>query len=115
MYLRAFSQVTKYYLFRGRRIAMRRNHVLFFLAADQLGTTSVVLDAAGSVVDESRQYPYGTERWPVDGTFPTESRFTGQPLDASSGLYHMGARWYDQLLGRWISTDSVVPNCHGQW
>jgi len=109
VYLRAFSQVTKYYTFGGQRIAMRRDHVLSFLAGDHLGTTSVVLDAAGSVVDESRHYPYGTERWPQDGTFPTEYRFTGQLLDASLGLYRMGARWYDSYAGRFVSSDTMTP------
>ena len=109
VYLRAFSQVTKYYTFGGRPIAMRRDHILFFLAGDHLGTVSVVLDAAGNVVDESRHYPYGTERWALDGTFPTDYRFTGQLLDSSLGLYQMGARWYDPMLGRWLSADTVVP------
>jgi RHS repeat-associated protein len=89
---------------------MRHDHILVFLATDHLGTVSVVLDAAGNVVDESRHYPYGQERWPEGGTFPTDYRFTGQRLDASSGLYHMGARWYDGSLGRWLSADSIVPN-----
>gem|GEM_PF-2371030 len=34
VYLRAFSQVTKYYAFGGQRIAMRRDHVLFFPATE---------------------------------------------------------------------------------
>ncbi len=110
VYLRAFSQVTKYYTFGGQRIAMRRDHVLYFLAADHLGTVSVVLDAAGNKVDEIRHYPYGTERWPVDGTFPTEYRFTGQLLDGYTSLYFMGARQYDPQLGRWISPDTMVPD-----
>jgi len=109
VYLRAFSQVTKYYAFGGQRIAMRRDHILFFLAADHLGTVSMVLDAAGNVVDESRHYPYGTERWALDGAFPTDYRFTGQLLDSSLGLYHMGARQYDPMLGRWLSADTLVP------
>ncbi len=109
-YLRVCSQITKYYTFGGRRIAMRRDHILFFLATDHLGTTSVVLDAAGNVVDESRHYPYGTERWPVDSAFPTDYRFTGRMLDDNIDLYFMGARQYDPALGRWISPDSIVPD-----
>ncbi|HNS52883.1 MAG TPA: RHS repeat-associated core domain-containing protein, partial [Anaerolineae bacterium] len=66
--------------------------------------------AAGSKVDESRHYPYGTERSPVDATFPTDYRFTGQLLDSSLGLYHMGARWYDQSVGRWVSPDTIMPD-----
>jgi len=110
MYLRTFVQVTKYYAFGGQRIAMRRDGGLFFLAADHLGTVSMVLDAAGSKVDESRHYPYGTERWALDGTFPTDYRFTGQLLDGSINLYFMGARQYSPALGRWISPDTIVPD-----
>jgi RHS repeat-associated protein len=91
-------------------VALHRDNHVLYLAVGHMGTISVVLDAAGTKVDESRHYPNGTERWPLDGPLPTEYRFTGQLLDASLGLYHMGARWYDPLLARWLSADTVVPN-----
>jgi RHS repeat-associated protein len=75
---------------------------------DHLGTTSLVLDDQGSKVAESRHYPYGEERW-SSGTLPTDYRFTGQRSDSGLGLYHMGARFYDPALGRWISADTLVP------
>jgi RHS repeat-associated protein len=34
-------------------------------------------------------------------------RFTGADFDSGTGLYHMGARFYDPSLGRWLSEDSV--------
>jgi RHS repeat-associated protein len=34
-------------------------------------------------------------------------RFIGAELDPSTGLYHMGARFYDSSLGRWLSEDPV--------
>jgi RHS repeat-associated protein len=77
-----------------------------------LGTTSVVLDAQGDKVAESRHLPYGGERWrwPEDGTFPIDYRFTGQRFKQPLGIYTMGARWYDPYIARWISPDSIVPN-----
>jgi RHS repeat-associated protein len=30
-------------------------------------------------------------------------------LQAGLGLYHMGARFYDPALGRWLSADTLVP------
>ncbi len=39
----------------------------------------------------------------------TDRLFTGQMLDGT-GLYQMGARWYDPVIGRWISPDAVVPD-----
>jgi RHS repeat-associated protein len=34
-------------------------------------------------------------------------RFTSAELDTASGLYHMGARFYDPSVGRWLSEDPV--------
>jgi RHS repeat-associated protein len=91
---------------------MDRDGVLQYVATDHLGSTSLVLDDQGSVVAESRHYPYGEERWrwPQEGTFPTEYRFTGQRIQSGLGLYFMGARQYDPALGRWISADTLVPD-----
>ena len=83
--------------------------MLYYLGADHLASTSVVLDAAGSLVAESRHLPYGGIRWESD-TLPTDLRFTGEKWEAALGLYHMGARWYDPSLNRWISPDVIVPD-----
>jgi RHS repeat-associated protein len=74
--------------------------------------TSLVLDALGDKVAESRHFPYGGERWrwPEGGTFPTDYRFTGQRWEQPLGIYTMGARWYDPALGRWLSADTLVPD-----
>jgi RHS repeat-associated protein len=104
--------VAKYYYFSLQRVAMRRDGVLQYIAADHLGSTSLVLDDQGNRIAESRHLPYGEERWSWvegGGDFPTEYRFTGQ-RDAGVGLYHMGARFYDVALARWISADTLVPN-----
>lgn len=34
-------------------------------------------------------------------------QFTGAELDPATGLYHMGARFYEPLMGRWLSEDPV--------
>jgi RHS repeat-associated protein len=54
-------------------------------------------------------YPYGAERW-TDGTLPTDYRFTGQREEASLGLYHMGARFYDPHLARFVQPDTIIPD-----
>jgi RHS repeat-associated protein len=105
---------TAYYHFGRQRVAMRKGDVVYYTAGDHLGTTSLVLRQVGSSlvkVAESRHYPYGEIRWTdVPDGFPTDYRFTGQRLQAGLGLYHMGARFYDAALGRWISADTLVPD-----
>jgi RHS repeat-associated protein len=47
----------------------------------------------------------------VDGTVPTDYRFTGQRLQSDLGeIYHMGARFYDSSIARWLSADTLVPD-----
>ena len=35
--------------------------------------------------------------------------FTGQRRDSGSGLLFYNARWYDPVIGRFISADTIVP------
>jgi RHS repeat-associated protein len=86
-------------------------YLVYFVVSDHLGTTSLVLGAQGDKVAESRHFPYGGERWrwPEDGNFPTDYRFTAQRFEQPLGIYTMGARWYDPALGRWLSADTIVP------
>ena len=90
------------------RVAMDRDGVVQWLVGDHLGTTSVVLNANGTVHSEARHYPYGEERW-SSGTLLTDYRFTGQRSESGLGLVHMGARRYDPALARWVSADTIVP------
>jgi hypothetical protein len=101
-------EVTGSYIIAGQQVATRRVDglgagVLYWLVGDHpsaslrigLRSTTLVLDQNGAKVDEIRYYPYGAERWPLDRTFPTDYRFTGQKYEAGvGGLYQMGARWY---------------------
>jgi RHS repeat-associated protein len=47
--------------------------------------------------------------WQSQGTLATDRRFTGQRLD-STGLYYDNARYYDPVIGRFISADTVVQS-----
>lgn len=44
------------------------------------------------------------------GTTPTPYKFTGQREERDLGLYWIGFRMYDPLLGRWLQPDTIVPD-----
>ena len=50
--------------------------------------------------------PYGaTTETTSSGAVANPWRYTGQYQDASTGLYKMGARYYQPELGRWTQPD----------
>jgi len=92
---------------------MQQGGEVYFVHTDHLGSTSVMSDQAGNTVGEAiRYYPYGVVRNNADpGSLPTDYFFTGQRHEEPlGGLYHMGARFYDPALGRWLSADPLVPD-----
>ena len=77
---------------------------------DHLGSTRVVLDGNGSVVETRDHYPFGLEmpgRSFVSGQ-KTRENFTGHELDDESGLVYAGARYYMPGIGRWASVDPLA-------
>ena len=57
-------------------------------------------------------YPFGRVQTtsPQAGTFQVSRQFTGQVLDAETGLYYYNARYYDPELGRFIQADTIIPD-----
>ncbi|MBN1890601.1 MAG: hypothetical protein JW850_21585 [Thermoflexales bacterium] len=108
-------RVTKYYYHGGQRVAQRTLEGLYYLHGDHLGSTSLATYGSGAqigqIVPDSRvwYYPYGEVRYGGEGS-PTDFGFTGQRNVPGTNLIHMGARWYDPRLGRWISADTLVPD-----
>jgi len=53
-------------------------------------------------------FPYG-ETWlhnkASETGYTTPYKFTSKELDPETGLYYFGARYYDPVLSRWVSTD----------
>ena len=96
--------VIKYYYFGGRRVAVNRGGTLSYLHGDHLGSMSVATDAGGGNAQSQRFYAYGGTR-PGANDLPTDYAFTGQRNEVLAGLYQMGARWYDQDLGRFVQAD----------
>ncbi|MFL6196042.1 MAG: RHS repeat domain-containing protein, partial [Thermoanaerobaculia bacterium] len=106
------DRCTTYVIAAGRRIAARTADGELFFFHDDLGASSVlVTDAAGNVARESRYGPFGEPAQQGRGAFRDDrKRFAGYEYDDASGLYFMATRFYDPVLGAFISPDSTVPS-----
>ncbi len=105
---------TSYYSLGGQRIAIRVQsrqvgvaEGTYYPLSDQLGSTTVTLDASANRFGELRYKAWGQTRYTY-GTTPTQRRYTGQ-LEAEASLYFYNARWYDSALGRFAQADTVIP------
>jgi RHS repeat-associated protein len=80
--------------------------------SDHLGSTSVVTDQTGAVVQRTEYEPYGKIAFndTASSELPATSYyFTGKELD-SNELYYYGARYYDPELCRFIQADTIIPS-----
>ncbi len=107
-----------YYTLGGKMVGMRRanqpginTNGQFRVVGDQLGSTTLIIDTATVPNVTQREYykPYGEVAF-SSGSSRTDKGFTGQRLDASSGLMYYGARYYDPVLSYFISADPTVPD-----
>ncbi len=83
------------------------------------GTNMFLTDALGSVIETisatansatvqgNQVYgPYGSSRY-QQGSMGTAKGFTGQYNDSVSGLDYYGSRYYDPVVGRFLSADAL--------
>jgi RHS repeat-associated protein len=107
--LTKLQPATKYYFAGSQRIAMRKNGVMTYLLSDQLGSTSLAVDASGAKISEVRYDPWGKMRYSSNPGLPTEYTYTGQrDYTKDFGLMFYNARWYDSSIGRFAQADSVT-------
>ncbi|MDA8215406.1 MAG: hypothetical protein M0Z64_09055 [Nitrospiraceae bacterium] len=100
---------TKYIFAGSSRIASKTASNTYYYHTDHLGNSSIITDAAGNKVEEIYYYPFGGTRL-NQGSVNVKHKYTGQEEDAETGLYYYNARYYDPILGRFISADTIVGN-----
>ncbi len=78
---------------------------LFF---NHLGSSSLITNLAGEIVQHIEYVPFGEvfieER---NNKWNTPFLFNAKELDEETGLYYYGARYYDPRTSIWISTDPL--------
>src|SRR5207249_1005734 len=67
------SDATLHYQLGGKDVAFKTGSTLYYLSADHLGSSSVVMDSAGSKLSEAKYTPFGGRRtnsiWQTDELF----------------------------------------------
>ncbi|HKP52979.1 MAG TPA: DUF6531 domain-containing protein [Chloroflexia bacterium] len=69
---------------------------------DRLGTVRGVMDGSGALMSGYNYDPYGT---PEGISLPDDYGFTGEVQNATNGLVHLRARWYNTSGGRFNTDD----------
>jgi RHS repeat-associated protein len=97
----------RYIFFGGARIARLDPGASspHYTVSDAQGTTSLVTDASGNVLNDSLYFPYGTERVIANADAGNHYKFTGKERDSTTGLDDFGARFYASNIGRFMSPD----------
>src|SRR5437667_5692853 len=86
-------------------------HVGYYYHQDHLNSSSALSGSAGQLLEGNTWYAFGSvQTASPQASFQVSSRFTGQVLDAETGLYYYNARYYDPGLARFIQADTVIPD-----
>lgn len=76
-----------------------------YIHTDALGTPVAVTDSAGNIVEISEYEPFGQL---VNHALTDGPGFAGHVQDAATGLTYMQQRYYDPLIGRFLSADPIA-------
>ena len=94
-----------YVFFGGNRLARvdAAGNANYYLS-DQLGSSRVVTDSNGNLLDDCDFYPFGWNRCIASGSGNTY-KFTGKERDYESNLDYFGARYNASSIGRFMTPD----------
>ena len=107
--LRSDGIITKHIFDGIRRIVSKQNDgSCFWYHTDHLGSTGLLTDKNGKVVQQYSYYPFGSSRTNIGFVTNINYRFTGQEYDPETGLYNYNARLYDPVIGRFLSADTII-------
>jgi RHS repeat-associated protein len=88
---------------------------VFYYVKDHLGSVHALVDAAGSVVERYEYDAWGRVLGVFDGAgnalaataIGNRYLWQGREYSWATGLYCFRARWYEPVIGRWLSNDPI--------
>ncbi len=87
-------------------LAAYRGSASEFYETDGLGSISSLTTTSGTV-NQSYVFDSFGNTSSTTGTFTQPFRFTGREFDGETGLYYYRARYYDPIVGRFMSEDPI--------
>lgn len=81
----------------------------YFILGDRLGSTSVITNGSGTVIENTSYSPYGEI---ISGGQKTRYSYTGQEYDSVLGDYDYKARRYEASLARFLQPDVLLSNVY---
>ncbi len=90
-------------------LAMLRAGATSFHNADGLGSATSLTDAVGALTQTYTFDSFGKQT-ASSGPLTNPFQYTGREFDDETGLYYYRARYYDQMLGRFVSEDPTEMN-----
>ena len=115
LYIDKFSEVRHGKLLKYVYVGMNKvsrfdeNNDKIFFFSDHLGSSSFVISNTGEIQDQIVNYPFGRKRF-YTGKHTLNYQFTGKEFDIESSLHYFEARYYDTVLGSFISVDPLAEN-----
>jgi RHS repeat-associated protein len=76
---------------------------------DYLGSTTLITNESGDIVEETFYLPYGEI---IEGGAESRYLFTGKEKDTETGLSYYGARYYNSYIMQFIQPDSIIPDVY---
>lgn len=90
----------------GQRIVSIEDEDEYFFANDHLGSPTIVTNQNGQIVEENDYDDYG--KIINQNTEGSDYKFIGKELDAETDLQYFGARYYNSLVGKFVSIDPLI-------
>jgi RHS repeat-associated protein len=99
---------TLYYYHGGTLIGKNdiNNSELSYYHPDHLGSTTLITNSSGDVVEETNYKPFGEVLYNGNDRF----QYTGKELDKESNLQYYGQRYYSPSLRIFVEPDSIIPD-----
>ncbi len=87
---------------------------IYYFHPDHLGSATYLSDANGKPYQFFLNLPFGeTMAEQRSGSFENQYKFNGKELDAETGNYYYGARYYDPRISVWLSVDPLAEKAPG--